>query len=91
MTRKRTREAPEIGEFMGRMTRALVRRATEGETEALIVLRDLRDQVDAALLAAVAGAHDEFGYAYSYIGAELGVTRQAAQKMGETHKRRAAR
>lgn len=90
MAQKRQREAPELGEMLIRMTRALARRASEGEVEALLVLRDLQTHVDDALAAGVAGMHD-FGFSYGYIGTELGLTRQWAQKIGQDYKRKAKR
>jgi len=81
MGRKREREAPEIGQMLDRMIRAMARRATGGELEALGVLRELRWKIDAAIAEGAQGAHDAFGFSWTEIGNELGISRQAARQM----------
>lgn len=81
MGRKREREAPEIGAMLDRMIRAMARRATGGELEALGVLRELRWKIDAAIAEGAQGAHEAFGFSWTEIGRELGITRQAARQM----------
>lgn len=90
MTRKREREAPEMGAMLDRMIRAMARRATGGEVEALGVLRDLRWKIDAAIAEGAQGAHEAFGFSWTEIGRELGISRQAARQMyGRPEKREA--
>lgn len=78
-TRQPHRESPAIGKFMGRMTKALIRRAEGGDADALVVLVDLQRQAQVAVIdagRALVGA----GYSYSDLARELGVSRQAALK-----------
>lgn len=77
-------EASELGAMLGRMLRALVRRATAGELDAVVELQVLERAVGAALIAAARGAHGEPGrYSWTEIAVELGITRQAAWKRFE--------
>lgn len=72
-------EAPALGGMLERMLRALVRRAGEGEAEALEELARLEELVDEALTAGV-HAHREGPAAASWakIGELVGTSRQAA-------------
>jgi hypothetical protein len=70
-----------MGAMLERMIKAMARRATGGELEALGVLRSLRWQIDAAIAEGAQGAHDAFGFSWTEIGNELGITRQAARQM----------
>lgn len=70
-----------MGAMLSRMLRAMSKRATEGELEALGELRRLRWQIDAAIAEGAQGAHDAFGFSWTEIGRELGITRQAARQM----------
>lgn len=71
-----------MGAFLARTVRAMARRATEGELEALGELRKLRWQIDAAIAEGAQGAHDgEFQFSWTDIGRELGISRQAARQM----------
>lgn len=79
MRRKREREAPEIGAMAGRVVRALVRRAAEGDTEALEQLLGLQRQVATAVNDAGAELH-RFGYTYTELAGVAGITRQAARE-----------
>lgn len=80
MARSRVhREAAELIGFQRRMARAMVKRAEGGELEALSALADARRAFDAAISEA-ARALRIHGYTWADIGAELGVTKQAAQK-----------
>jgi CTP:molybdopterin cytidylyltransferase MocA len=80
----RTYEAPDMAAMMARTARALVRRAAEGDLEALSALADservMRESLDAAV-AALREREDQFGKVtpWSAIAGELGVSRQAAQ------------
>lgn len=90
MTQQR-HEAPEIGAMAGRMLNALIRRAAEGDTEALEELVKLQTLASAALTAAGAAAHDERGYSWAMLAAATGTTRSAAsQRFGATSRYRAA-
>jgi len=74
-------EAPELGDMLARMLRALVRRAAAGELDAVIELSLLEQRAGDALVLAARGAHGEPGrYSWTEIGRELGITRQAAQQ-----------
>lgn len=82
MSRKgSTYECPDMAAMMCRVARALVRRATEGDLEALSALRDVDKAVGEAIVAAARGLH--YGpqhYSWMEVARELGITRQAAQK-----------
>lgn len=75
----RQRESPEVGSAALRMMRALVRRAGEGDTEALEWLAHLERELPALITEAGAAAH-RFGYTYTTLAQCLGVTRQAARQ-----------
>lgn len=79
MGRNGTREAAEMGAFMRRVCRAMVRRSGDGELDALVELVKTKRVLDAAIVEAGQAAH-RFGYSHADIAAELGITRQAAQK-----------
>jgi hypothetical protein len=79
MTR-REREAPEIGAMSRRVFRSLVRRAGDGDVEALRELVALQSDLRNAITDAGRAMHDEAGFTYTYLAAETGVTRQAALK-----------
>jgi hypothetical protein len=75
----RHRDSSEIGAMAQRVMRALVRRAADGDTEALEVLVTIQRE---------AGQHVNdagqelvtFGYSYAELGQVLGISRQAATK-----------
>lgn len=73
------REAPELAAFIRRMFRALERRASEGDLEAVEALASLgsplREATERAGLAAW-----QHGYSYTEIGTALGISRQAARQ-----------
>lgn len=79
---RRYREAPELGGAVRRFARALVRRAGEGELEALIELRACRRDLDRQIRLAIR-ASVEHGYSYATIAAECGVSAQAIHKAAE--------
>lgn len=62
-----------------RMMRALVRRAGEGDTEALEWLAHLEAELPRLMNEAGAAAHDH-GYTYTVLGQCLGISRQAARQ-----------
>lgn len=77
---RREREAPEVGAMAGRVIRALVRRAAEGDTEALEQLLSLEAQVAQAVKDAGRALHDDAGYSFTYLAGVAGVSRQAARE-----------
>lgn len=71
----------DIDPFMRRMLRALVRRSTAGELEALEVLYALERVVGSSIVAAAQGAHEgPAKYSWGEIGRWLGMSRQAAHQ-----------
>lgn len=78
-SRKREREAPEVGAMAGRVVRALVRRADAGDTEALEQLLQLQREVAGAVIDAGAGLV-RFGYTYGELAQVCGISRQAARE-----------
>ena len=75
----RVRENDEYAAFARRVLRAYARRVATGDVEALTLMTDLADEIDAAISQAVTGLR-AFGYSWAEIGSRLGVTRQAAQQ-----------
>lgn len=80
MARQDRYESPEMAAFFQRMARAMVKRAATGDLEALSALADSRAALDEAIVHAARALHD-FDYSWTQIGAELGITRQAARQM----------
>lgn len=82
MGQRKYREAPELAAFLRRMGRALVRRAGEGDLEALSALLDSIAALEAAAGEAARALVDPDGPAYSWgeVGREVGMTRQAARQ-----------
>src|SRR5690349_2760645 len=84
--RRQDREALELAAFLRRMGRALVRRAGDGDLDALVALVDSRAALDVAIGDAaralhtwrVDGVHD--GYSWAEIGRAVGISKQAAQQ-----------
>ena len=68
-----------MGAFMRRVIRAMVRRARDGDVEAVAELSRLRGDVAEAYRQAGAAAV-EFGYTYGDLSRHLGISRQAAQQ-----------
>lgn len=68
-------ESPEIGAMIGRMLNALIRRAGEGDWEALEALADIDDLAAAAMTAGLAVARDH--YSLAQLAGVMGVTRSA--------------
>lgn len=69
---------------MGAMVRRVLRnglgrRAAEGDVQALQELVALQATLQEAITEAGRAMHDR-GYSYTYLGAELGITRQAARQ-----------
>jgi hypothetical protein len=61
-------------------------RVGDGDIEALALLVDLSEKIDAAMAEAVKGLRAH-GYSWAEIGYRLGITRQAAQQRWGTSKR----
>lgn len=91
LTEKRVREAPELQATVARFARALVRRAGEGELEAVVALRELRVTVAEAYRDALHEAVHTAGYTYATVAQECGVTPQAVHKAADTTTERNAR
>lgn len=72
-------EAPAMGGMLRRCVRAMVRRAGEGDVEALEELLRLEVELAAAIREAGAQLHDR-GHSYAYLAAATGTSRQAAHK-----------
>lgn len=84
--RGKTYECPDMAAMMKRVARGLVKRAGEGDREALSALADVERAVGDAIVQAARAAHyGPFGYTWSEIADELGVTRQAAHKRFAHH------
>ena len=89
LTAKRPRrqvENDEYSAFVRRVLRAYSRRVGDGDIEALALLVDLSEEIDAAMAEAVKGLRAH-GYSWAEIGYRLGITRQAAQQRRGTSKR----
>lgn len=71
-------ETPEYAAFCRRIIRAYSRRVAEHDYVDLAEMLRVRDEMDAAITAAVQGMRDR-GVSWSMIGEGLGTTRQAAQ------------
>jgi hypothetical protein len=76
---KRPKTDEETVEGVGRLIRAVGRRAATADPDSAHWLRYLQGELDEAYLVAVAGWRDS-GFSDSTIGRELGVTKQAVQQ-----------
>ncbi|MEV5004015.1 hypothetical protein [Nocardioides sp. LML1-1-1.1] len=74
----RKNECIEQGKFLGRMARALVRRAEGGDLDALVALVEAQRAMAAAVKEAGSGLHEH--YSWSEIGSSIGTSKQAAEK-----------
>lgn len=78
---KREVESADMAPFIERMARAMVKRAHDGDLDALAALVSMTDAMQTATRDAGAALHGApFRYSWTEIGAHLGVSRQAAQK-----------
>jgi hypothetical protein len=86
MPAQRKHEAPELGSMVRRMVRALVRRAAEGDWEAIEQLAMLEREVPTATSCALgmmnAGSSGN-AYSFTELGAVLGTSRQAARQRSQ--------
>ena len=74
-------EAPEVGAALQRMVKALIRRAGEGDTEALEQLIALDELTRQAVGDALRQMHDgPADYSWTYLATVTGTSRQACQK-----------
>lgn len=87
MRRRETYEAPEMGAMLKRIARAMVRRAADGELEAVSVLAEVHTAIGEAIAEGARAAHAR-GYSWTEIGHELGITRQAARQRFATEDER---
>lgn len=75
------RESSDMAAMMARVLRAMVRRATAGDLDALYQLHQLSGQVGDAIRDAALGAHEGPGrYSWGEIGRELETSRQNARQ-----------
>jgi predicted transcriptional regulator len=77
-------ENDEYGAFVRRVLRAYARRVGDGDVEALALMANLADDINAALGEAVKGLRAH-GYSWAEISSRLGITRQAAQQRWRTY------
>lgn len=78
--KRRTYETADIVSHLRRQFRALSRRVSDGDPIDLAMMVGLRDELDAAIDAAVKGQRATHGSSWAELGQALGVTRQAVQK-----------
>jgi len=83
---KRRHEAPEVAAASRRFMRALVRRAAEGDTEALEGLVGLQAVLQECITDAGRALHDEAGYSFTELANVLGISRQGARQRFTTPK-----
>lgn len=72
-------ETPEYAAFCRRIIRAYARRVADADDVDLAEMVAVRDEMDAAIQAAVDGLRAR-GESWAYIGNALGIKRQAAQQ-----------
>ena len=73
-------ESPEIGAMIGRMMNALIRRAAEGDQEALEALAEIEGLAPNATNAALALAHARAEYSFAELSAVTCTSRAAVQQ-----------
>lgn len=73
-------ETSEFASMLRRMIRAYSRRVADADDVDLAVMVSLRDELEAAIAAAVHGQRELHGASWADVARGLGVTRQAAQK-----------
>lgn len=77
---RRRHEAPEVAAASRRFMRALVKRAAEGDTEALEGLVGLQATLQEAITDAGRALHDQAGYSFTDLAKVLGISRQGARQ-----------
>lgn len=81
MSGQRRHESPDVGAMVARMFRALVKRAGEGDLEAIEQLCILQDQLADAVRSAGRALHDgPAQYSWTEIARSMGTTRQNARQ-----------
>lgn len=86
MTQQR-HESPDVGKAVVRMLRGLVRRAADGDTEALEWLATCERAASVATTVGLDRARREGGYSYGQLADVTGTTRQAVlQRVGRLDK-----
>lgn len=80
VTRNRRRETPEYAAMLRRMIRAYGRRVAEADDVDLAEMVALRDELDAAIAAAVRGQREHHDASWADVARGLGVSRQYAQR-----------
>lgn len=73
-------ETPEYGKMVARMIRAYGKRVADADEIDLGQMLTMRDELDAAIVAAVHGQRTKWGRSWGYIAEGAGLTRQAAQQ-----------
>lgn len=84
---RRRHESPEVAAASKRFMRALVKRAAEGDTEALEGLVGLQAVLQEAITDAGRVLHDDAGYSYTDLARVLGISRQGARQRFTTPER----
>lgn len=79
----RRHESPELGAMVARMLNALIRRAAEGDTEAVEALAKLEGLARQALTSSLAESR-RFGYSLAELARVTGTTRQAVSQRTAT-------
>lgn len=80
MTRRREVETDEFMAFAHRIVKATGKRVGDGDPVDLASLVKLRREFEAIEVRAVQAMREKYGYSWSEIGRDLGITRQAAQQ-----------
>ena len=78
MSDQQRHESPEIGAMIGRMLNALVRRAADGDWEALEALAEIERTAPAAMTAGLIVARDD--YSLAQLADVVGTTRSAVSQ-----------
>lgn len=73
-------ETDEFLSMVKRMIRAAGRRVADADELELEALLALREELDTAVRVAVLGQRATLGRSWAWVGAALGITRQAAQQ-----------
>ena len=73
-------EAPEVGSAVTRMMNGLIRRAADGDLEAVEALAEIEAFAPNATNAALALAHARAGYSFGELSAVTGTSRAAVQQ-----------
>jgi len=80
LTPKPPREASEVADAVSRMMRALARRASSGDLQALVEMAALQGELRAQMRRAATELRLHHGYSWADLGLALGISRQAAEQ-----------